>query len=133
MTEKLEFYKCNKCSNYVQVFIEGEGELACCDEPMEHVVIHSKGEESLGEKHVPVITLNDNNEYEIRVTTTPHPMIPEHYVVFIQAISNDKMNVHTKFLCPGDEPMATLKCQCEDIVARELCNIHGLWEGKRDD
>ena len=35
MTEAKQVYKCNVCGNIVEVLHSGEGELVCCDEPME--------------------------------------------------------------------------------------------------
>ena len=53
MTEKLEFYKCNICGNFIEVVLAGEGELVCCKEPMEKVSPKTQDEEMRGEKHVP--------------------------------------------------------------------------------
>ena len=35
MTEARQVYKCNVCGNIVEVLDIGEGELVCCDEPMQ--------------------------------------------------------------------------------------------------
>lgn len=35
MTQENETYKCNVCSNVVKVIAAGEGELVCCNQPME--------------------------------------------------------------------------------------------------
>lgn len=126
MTKILEMYKCNICGNIVEVVASGYGELVCCGEPMEHLKEHTKEEEMLGEKHIPFVTKSDNG-FEIKVGSIPHPMTDEHYIMFIEANSPDKRYVKRKYLYPGEEPEMNLKCACDDVVVRELCNIHGLW------
>ncbi len=37
MAEKLEVYRCEKCSNIVEVFHAG-GTLSCCGQAMKHLV-----------------------------------------------------------------------------------------------
>jgi superoxide reductase len=32
-------------------------------------------------------------------------------------------------LKPGEAPEASFNIQAEKIVAREYCNLHGLWKG----
>ena len=132
MTKKLDLYKCNVCGNLVEVVLEGEGELVCCSQPMEHVKPHSPNEEMLGEKHVPVISVTEN-ETEIRVGSIPHPMEDKHYIQFIEAYSPDKNYVKRKYLYPNEKPLLKFKCHCAKVVARELCNIHGLWESPQED
>ena len=56
-------------------------------------------------------------------------MSEEHHIIFIQAISKDKKYVKTKFLSVDENPELNLKCNCSDIWARALCNIHGLFKG----
>ena len=134
MTKILEFYKCHICGNIVEVVIPGAGELVCCGQPMEHMREQTKAEEALGEKHVPVIQKTDEG-VEVKVGSMPHPMEDEHYIMFIEVNSPDKRYVKRKYLFPHEEPVLKLKCDCDDIIARELCNIHGMWtsEGKNSD
>ncbi|MBL7206492.1 MAG: desulfoferrodoxin FeS4 iron-binding domain-containing protein [Candidatus Aenigmarchaeota archaeon] len=35
MTEENQTYKCNICGNIVKVLESGEGQLVCCEQPME--------------------------------------------------------------------------------------------------
>ncbi len=126
MTKILEMYKCNICGNIVEIVASGYGELVCCGEPMEHLKEHTKEEEMLGEKHIPFVTKTDNG-FDIKVGSIPHPMTDEHYIMFIEANSPDKRYVKRKYLYPGEEPEMNFKCTCDDVVVRELCNIHGLW------
>ena len=129
MTEKLELYKCNICGNIVEVVLSGEGELVCCGQPMELLAEKDYSDEMLQEKHVPVIKMEEDN-IEVRVGAVPHPMTEEHYIQFIEAYSKDKRYVKRKYLFPNEEPVLKLKCDCKDTMARELCNIHGLWVTK---
>ncbi len=126
MTEKLDLYKCNICGNFVEVVFSGEGELVCCGQPMEKLVAKKHTEEMLDEKHVPVLEKTENG-YDIRVGSVIHPMEENHYITFIEAISNDKKYVKRKYLEPHEQPILNLKCSCDKVVAREFCNIHGLW------
>lgn len=126
MTKFLEFYKCNICGNFIEVVLPGAGELVCCGQPMERVREQTKGEETLEEKHVPVITKTEDG-VEIRVGEIPHPMEDNHFIMFIEANSADKRYVKRKYLYPHEEPVLKLKCGCDEVIARELCNIHGLW------
>ena len=126
MTKKLELYKCEICGNIVEVVLAGEGELVCCGQPMNLLEEQSMQDEMLQEKHVPVIKMEEDN-IEIRVGSIQHPMTEEHYIQFIEAYSKDKRYVKRKYLFPNEEPVLKLKCNCKDTIARELCNIHGLW------
>lgn len=129
MTKKLELYKCEICGNIVEIVLAGEGELVCCGQPMNLLEEQSMQDEMLQEKHVPVIKMEEDN-IAIRVGSIQHPMTEEHYIQFIEAYSKDKRYVKRKYLFPNEEPVLKLKCNCKDTIARELCNIHGLWVTK---
>ena len=130
MTEILQIYKCNICGNIVEVLHEGVGELVCCSQPM--VLYNENKTDASTEKHVPVIEKLENGKIRIKVGSQPHPMENEHYIEFIEAISPDKKYVKRKYLHPQEEPMMDFKCDCDKIIARELCNIHGLWRNEND-
>lgn len=126
MTEALEYYKCNVCGNFVEIVLPGEGELVCCSQPMEKVKTQDSSEEMTGEKHVPFIQKTQEG-FDIKIGSIPHPMEEQHYIQFIEVHSPDKKHVKRKYLYPNEEPVLKLKCGCNEIAARELCNIHGLW------
>ncbi len=126
MTKILEMYKCNVCGNIIEVVLPGAGELVCCSQPMEKMEEHTISEEMYGEKHVPVMEKTQEG-INIKVGSVPHPMEKEHYIMFIEANSADKRYVKRKYLYPDEEPVLNLKCSCDKVIARELCNIHGLW------
>lgn len=130
MTKKLELYKCEVCGNLVQVLLAGEGDLVCCGKPMEQVLAQNgNGDEMLHEKHVPIIHSNDEVT-TIRVDN--HPMSQNHYIMFIQTVSNDKDEVCTKYLYPVGEAVMRLEGANKNVSARSYCNIHGMYTSEQD-
>jgi superoxide reductase len=133
MTEKFEMYRCEICGNFVQVLLEGDGELTCCGQAMTHLEPKGADAEMLGEKHVPVFEDLGDGRGEIKIGSIPHPMTPEHQIMFIEAISKDKKCFKLKYLEPGDDPKMEIP-HCFDKIgcAKEYCNLHGLWKGKKE-
>ncbi len=128
MAEKLNLYKCDICGNIVEVVIDGAGSLVCCGEDMK--LLNANTEDGATEKHVPVVE-HLNTSHVIKVGSLPHPMEKEHYIQFIEVISNDRRYVKRKYLYPGEEPEMIIKClEQDDFEAREYCNIHGLYSNK---
>ena len=126
MTEKFQLYKCEICGNLVEVLIAGAGELVCCGQPMNLLTAHTE-EEIKGESHLPFMYHNEEGKELVRIGEKFHPMIPEHYIQFIELISeNGKISV-TKFFEPEEVPEISLNEEFGDYIARENCNIHGLW------
>ncbi len=131
MTKRLEMYRCEICGNLVQVILEGEGELVCCGKPM--ILLNAKDKDAEGlEKHIPVFRKTEDGKLEIRVGSVPHPMSKEHYIMFIETISDDKSQVYLGYLQPEMEAKILAENITGNVTAREYCNIHGLWEGKSD-
>jgi superoxide reductase len=124
MAEKLEVYKCEICGNIVEVLHGGDGELVCCGQPMtlqkENTVDAAK------EKHVPVVETSPGG-IKVKVGAVPHPMEEKHYIEWVEIISEGK--AYRQFLKPGETPEAKFTGQGGRIIAREYCNIHGLWKG----
>ena len=118
-----EIYKCNVCGNIVEVLTAGGGELVCCGEPMNRK--KENFEDASQEKHVPVIEKTENS-IKVKIGSVPHPMEAEHFIEWIEIIADGKS--YKKFLKPGDLPEAEFCIQAENVVAREYCNIHGLWQ-----
>lgn len=129
--ERLDLYKCDICQNMVEIIIAGGGELVCCGQPMQKIEA-KEYEDAMLEKHIPVFVKNQNNEDEVRVGEVLHPMTDEHHIVFIETISEDRNKVQLQYLHPGEEPKMLLNEKPYKLLARELCNLHGLWEGKSD-
>ena len=125
MTEVRQIYKCGICGNIVEVLHSGKGQLVCCGQPMELLV--AKEEDTGREKHVPVIEKTSEG-YLVKVGSVEHPMLEEHYIEWIELHQGPK--VLRKFLQPGEKPEALFQVEGEPDMAREYCNIHGLWKSK---
>ncbi len=123
MTQLNQVYKCNVCGNIVEMLHTGAGELVCCGEPMQLKTENT--EDAAEEKHVPVIEKTDNG-VKVSVGSTLHPMEEEHYIEWIEIIADGK--VYRQNLKPGDQPIAEFTVQADNIVAREYCNLHGMWK-----
>ena len=103
MTNIGEFYKCNVCGNFVEVVENGAG----------------------APKHAPVVEI-DGDKVTVCVGEVQHPMDDDHYIQFIELTVGDEK--YLKQLKPGDEPKATFIVDAaDDVVAKALCNLHGLW------
>ncbi len=121
MTEVLQVYKCMVCGNIVEVLHAGKGQLVCCGKPM--VLMEAKKEGTGKEKHVPVVEYSGGKTI-VKVGEVEHPMEEEHYIEWIEAVSED--GVCRKQLNPGDEPKAEFEGKFDKV--RIYCNVHGLWE-----
>lgn len=122
MTEKLQIYKCDVCGNIVEMLHGGAGELVCCGQPMRVFVENTV--DAAKEKHVPVLEKLTGG-LKVKVGSVPHPMEEKHYIEWVEIISGPKAYRH--FLKPGDAPEAVFPVEGE-FVAREYCNLHGLWK-----
>lgn len=122
MTELNQIYKCNVCGNVVEMAHNGAGELVCCDQLME--LMQEKTEEEKYEKHRPIIEKTASGVI-VRVGNEAHPMESEHYIEWIEIITEHR--VYRKNLEPGMEPAAEFFLEAERLEARAYCNIHGLW------
>ncbi len=123
--KKLDVYKCEECGNIVEVLHWGGGDLVCCGENMK--LLEEKSADSTTEKHVPVVEAIQGG-YKVTVGSTLHPMKEEHYIEWIELITETDTLI--TFLKPGDEPVAIFKTDEKAIMAREYCNIHGLWKNE---
>ena len=79
------------------------------------------------EKQVPGIEKIEGG-YKVTIGSVPHPMIEAHYIEFIELICEKCGQVQRKYLKPGDKPEAIFKTDAEKVMAREYCNLHGLWQ-----
>jgi len=126
MTERLQIYKCKVCGIVAEVLDKGAGEMICCGEKMQ--LFEEKTEDLTKEKHVPWIQKAGQG---IKVTVGKaalHPMEQKHYIQWIEVLEGNKSC--RRFLKPGDAPEATFCKTGDKVVAREFCNIHGLWKGE---
>ncbi len=122
-TQKLEVYKCEVCGNIVEVIHEGKGQLVCCGQPMK--LYEENTVDAAVEKHVPVVEKIDGG-YKVKVGSVLHPMEEAHYIEWIELIADGK--AYRQFLKPGQAPEAVFLIEASEIIAREYCNLHGLWK-----
>lgn len=119
-----QVYRCELCGNIVEVLHQGAGQLVCCGEPM--TLMEEKTEDSSVEKHVPYIEETEDGIIVRIGENEDHPMTEDHYIEWIQITADDVS--YRKFLNPSDQPKAKFDITAEEIVAREYCNVHGLWK-----
>jgi superoxide reductase len=124
MAERLQVFKCEVCGHIVEVLHEGQGELVCCNQPMKLLVEGSV--DAAEEKHVPVVEKTPSG-IKVTVGSVPHPMEEKHYIEWIEIIADGE--AYRQFLKPGDAPEALFNIDAGHIMAREYCNLHGLWKG----
>jgi superoxide reductase len=108
----------------VEVIRAGGGTLVCCGEAMEPLTENTT--DAATEKHVPVVEKIDGG-YKVKVGSVAHPMEQKHFIEWIELIAGDQ--TYRQFLDPGQAPEATFAVDAEEVVAREYCNLHGLWKG----
>ncbi|MFH1775162.1 MAG: desulfoferrodoxin [Chloroflexota bacterium] len=123
MTAHKQVYKCSVCGNIVEVLHDGDGELVCCEQPME--LLQEKTSDVGREKHVPVIEMTDKG-IKVKVGEVPHPMEEEHYIEWVEIIADGASC--RRFLKPGDKPEAEFDIKPQKVTAREYCSVHGLWK-----
>ncbi|MFW0862192.1 MAG: desulfoferrodoxin [Candidatus Komeilibacteria bacterium] len=125
---KAEVYKCSVCGNIVEVNHVGGGELHCCGKPMN--LLAENTEDAATEKHVPVIEKVDNG-IKVIVGEVEHPMEDSHYIQWVELIVGDK--IYKEYLSPGNKPEAVFELNVSGkVIAREYCNLHGLWKAEAE-
>ena len=125
MVKQKGIYKCEICGNVVSVLEAKDPMIICCGQEM--TLLEEKTQDEGKEKHVPIIEKTESG-IKVKVGSVPHPMDDDHYITLIQLIKGNDV-VIGKRLKPGDKPEAEFCClaETEDLKARILCNIHGLW------
>jgi len=82
------------------------------------------------EKHVPFV---EEIESGYRVTVGKpalHPMKEKHLIEFIELYVEGEL-VGKKEFSADEEPIAIFEVEKgKQVFARELCNLHGLWQGE---
>ena len=125
MVELRQIYKCSKCGNIVEIVHAGGGQLVCCGEPMQ--LLTENTSDGAKEKHVPVVEKVPGG-WRVTVGAVAHPMEEKHYIEWIELIADGtSYRAHLK---PGAKPEATFMIEASRVVAREYCNLHGLWKAE---
>lgn len=121
---KKAVFKGEKNGVLVSVLSGEAAELSCNGEILARLT--EKTADFKTEKHVPVVTA-EGAGVKVVVGSTPHPMTAEHYIMWIEVI--DGAYVYRKYLQPGEAAEAFFNIPYSgDLIAREYCNLHGLWE-----
>jgi superoxide reductase len=123
MIKRNTIYKCMVCGNVIEVTHASDGELVCCGQPMKLMVENTT--DAAKEKHVPVIEKIAGG-FLVKIGSVAHPMEEKHYIEWIEVQADGK--IYKQYLTPGQKPEAVFKIEAENIVAREYCNLHGLWK-----
>ena len=121
-TQLRQVFKCGVCGNIVEVLHASGGELVCCGRPMNALAENTS--DGAVEKHVPVIEKIPGG-YKVKVGSVAHPMLDNHYIEWIELIADGVS--YLAFLKPGAAPEATFLIGADQVMAREHCNLHGLW------
>ena len=118
-----KFFKCNHCGNVIVKVVDAGVPVMCCGEKMVELVPNTV--DASGEKHLPVVTVLDNNSIKVEVGSVHHPMLPEHHISFVYVeTENGGIQVNLK-----EKPEAVVYLGEEKAVAvYEYCNLHGLWK-----
>ena len=124
MTTIREIYRCPLCGNIMEVLVPGMVP-ECCGKPMEKLVENTT--EAAKEKHIPVIEKIEGG-YRVTVGSVEHPMLENHYIQWIELLTPNEVLRHE--LKPGEKPVAEFKTDATKVLAREYCNLHGLWKAE---
>ena len=121
---KNKFYICSHCGNIIGMIEDAGVPVMCCGQKMDALIPNTV--EASGEKHVPVVTVEDN-VVTVRIGSVDHPMIPEHSIQWVY-LETDKAGSR-KVLSPGEAPTVKFTLTGETPIAvYAYCNLHGLWK-----
>jgi len=122
MTNTREFLVCHICGNLIGFIHDVGVPMICCGKPMETLIPNTV--DASQEKHVPV-AVRDGNTLHVTVGSAPHPMLPEHYIMWI-AVADGTRTTRVQ-LAPGDAPEAHFVVSNGPLTVYKYCNLHGLW------
>lgn len=125
--QRNEFVKIG-CGSLAQIVVPAK---ECnCGDTVKIEKLEAKTQDATTEKHVPYVEEKENG-YLVKVgKEAKHPMLDAHWIEFIE-IEVDGNMLYRKYLKPGEEPEAFFEVpKGKEVVAREFCNLHGLWTNK---
>ena len=125
--EKHRFYYCQVCGNIIEKIHDSGNELTCCMRTM--MEIEPGTTDGKIEFHVPICEIS-NDTVTVRVGQEPHPMAEDHYIEWIELIT-DK-SISRKYLKPGEKAEAKFCLFDGEKVCAiyAYCNKHKLWKAK---
>ena len=94
---ELKLFVCKHCGNVVWKVVDKGVPVMCCGQKMEELIPGTT--DAAQEKHVPAIK-RDGDKVTITVGSVVHPMLEEHSITMIAAVSGDTVTV--RFPKPGD-------------------------------
>ena len=122
MKENTRFYKCQKCGNIIGL-IEGDmDKITCCGKPMEELLANVT--DAATEKHVPIYE-KDGNEIVVKVGEVEHPMLKEHYIMWIAQVTENRT---TRVRLNPEELAEARFPYIPGSILYAYCNTHGLWK-----
>lgn len=122
MSENVRFYKCPVCGNIIGLIDGNIENIKCCGRTMEQMVANST--DAATEKHVPVCE-KVGDEVIVKVGEVEHPMVEEHYIMWIAQVSENRTTRVT--LKPNEKPEAKFPYIPGSTIFA-YCNKHGLWK-----
>ena len=124
MTKIGQIFKCDICSNVVEITHEGMDSLVCCSKDMRLLKENIASEEN---PHFAHVTKEDDRIY-IKFN---HVMTPEHHIEYIEAISKDGVYLKRKYLDIKEPAEMSFKCDCKNgFYVRLYCNIDECWRSE---
>ena len=122
MKENVKFYYCPICGNVIGL-IDGDMEhVTCCGKPMEQLVANTT--DAATEKHVPTYEKVED-EIVVRVGEVEHPMVKEHYIMWIAQVSDNRT---TRVRLFPEQATETRFPYIPGATLYAYCNLHGLWK-----
>lgn len=122
MSENVRFYKCPVCGNIIGLIDGNIENIKCCGRTMEQMVANST--DAATEKHVPVCE-KVGDEVIVKVGEVEHPMVEEHYIMWIAQVSENRTTRVT--LKPNEKPEAKFPYIPGSTIFA-YCDKHGLWK-----
>lgn len=121
----MKFYHCPYCGNLIEMIVDSKQIPVCCQHPMTELIANSQ--EAAWEKHIPIVKEQDGHTM-IRVSDVLHPMVKEHYIVWI--VIETTKTVIRRNLLPDQSPMMQLALSADERILNvyAYCNLHGLWK-----
>lgn len=126
MTQKNQIYRCDICGIITEVLQDGIGQLVCCGKKMQ--LVEGRGIEPSMAQFSPVLK-KEGEGFRVKIGEVPHPMETNHYIKWIEIISDSA--VYRKALKPGDKPEAYFALEAEKVSARAFCMNCGLYVCER--
>lgn len=118
-----QVFKCYVCGKCVEVLHDNENIMVCCNTNM--LCLNDNLSDGAKEKHIPIIEKKSNG-YLIKVGSIDHPMTKDHYIEWIEIVTDD--SIYRKKLKIDGKPEVFFDNIIEkSFTVREYCNLHGMW------